>query len=217
VKIANRAGQFDLIVVQPAKSVGDGGDAFAKHGSIGNDEGVGLELFPIFLDVVPEANAADFLFAFDEDFDVDGEISVEIVDGLKGFEVDVNLAFVVGSAASVDVAVADGWFESGSGPEMKRLGGLDVIMTVEKNGGFAGGLEGFGINERVESGGDDFNGSETRGTEMVGDPACGAFDIRLMFGFGADAGDAEKLVQLGKVLVTTGIDEFGQSHRDGLA
>ena len=42
VKIAFRAGQLNLVVVEAAKSVGDRRHAFAEHGSIGNDEGVGL-------------------------------------------------------------------------------------------------------------------------------------------------------------------------------
>jgi hypothetical protein len=40
VKIAFWASQLDLVVVEAAKSVGNGRDAFAKHGSVGDDEGI---------------------------------------------------------------------------------------------------------------------------------------------------------------------------------
>ena len=76
VEVALRAGQFDLIVIQAAQSVSDGGDAFPQHGRIGNQERIGLQLLFIFLDKVPEADAADFFFSFDQDLHVDGKLAI---------------------------------------------------------------------------------------------------------------------------------------------
>ncbi len=47
-----------------------------------------------------------------------------------------------------------------------------------------------------------FNRFKTCGTDIVGDPTSSALDIGLVFGFGADAGDAKKLVQFRKMLIT---------------
>ena len=85
MKIAHGAGQFDLIIIQAAQSVGDGGHALGEHRRIGNDERVGFQLFLVFLDVVPKADAADFFFAFDQDFYVDGKLAIHFLDGFEGF------------------------------------------------------------------------------------------------------------------------------------
>ena len=49
--------------------------------------------------------------------------------------------------------------------------------------------------------GNDFNRFKSSGTEIVSDPAGSALDVGLVFGLGADAGDAKKLVQFCKVLL----------------
>jgi hypothetical protein len=212
VEIAFRAGQLDLIVVEAAKAVGDGRDAFAKHGSVGDDEGIGFQFGFIVLNEVPQADAANFFLAFDEDLDVNGEFTVDVVKGFEGLQVDVNLAFVVGGAAAKDVAVADGRFESGRSPKVQRFGGLDVVVSVEKNGGFARSFEGFGVDERVEIGGDNFDGFETRGTKPVGNPGGGTFDIGFMFALGANRRDSEKFEKLIQMLFATTFDEFSKVH-----
>src|SRR6266849_744703 len=76
VQIARGAGELDLIVVQPAQTVGDGGHALGEHGSVRDDQGIGFQLFFILLHVIPETDAADFFFTFDEHFYVDGEFAV---------------------------------------------------------------------------------------------------------------------------------------------
>src|SRR5712692_5871962 len=76
VQIARGAGQLDLIVVQPAQTVGDGGHALGQHGSVRDDQGIGLELFFVLLHVIPQTDAANFFFTFDEHFYVDGEFAV---------------------------------------------------------------------------------------------------------------------------------------------
>ena len=68
--------------------------------------------------------------------------------------------------------------------------------------GLPGAFERFGVDERMKCGGNDFNCVESGGTQIVGNPAGGAFDVRFVLGLGADAGDAKKFVQFGKVLVT---------------
>src|SRR5260370_14140235 len=146
MKVAHGTGQLDLVIVQSAQAVGDGRDAFGKHGGVGNHERIGFEFFLIFLDEIPEADAADFLFAFDENFDVDGKFSGDLMQGLKGLEMDVDLSLIVGGAARVNVAAANGGFERGGGPKLQGFGRPDVVMSIEEDGWFAGVVEKVGMN-----------------------------------------------------------------------
>src|SRR5262245_37093294 len=128
---------------------------------------------------------------------------------------NMDLAFVICGAAGVNVAVADGWLEGGSRPEMEGFSGLNVVMAVKKDGGLARSFERFGVDERVKSRGNDINGLETAGAKIVGDPAGGALNIGLMLGFCANAWDAKEFVKFRQMQVATRIDEFGQVHGDG--
>src|SRR5260370_14952615 len=149
--------ELDWIVVRAAEAVGDGRNTLAQHGGIGNDERIRFELFFVFLDEIPEADAANLFFAFDEDFYIDGEFAVHLLQGRQGFQVDVNLALVVGGTATEEITVANCGFESGRGPEIERLGRLHVVMAVKKDGGLTGSFQGFRVDQRGESCGDELN------------------------------------------------------------
>src|SRR6266436_1471867 len=120
----------------------------------------------------------------------------------------MHLAFVVGGAAAEEIAVAHGGFESGSGPEIERLGGLHVVVAIEKNRGFAGSFERFRVDEGVQIGRNNFNRFKARGAEIIRDPAGAALDIRLMFALGADAGNAQEFAKLRQMLVATTFDKL---------
>jgi hypothetical protein len=114
----------------------------------------------------------------------------------------VYLAFVVGSAAAKEITVADGGIKSGRSPEVKRFGGLHIIVSVEKDRRLTGCLEGLRINQGMKVRGDDLNRFKSRGSELGGDPAGGAFNVGLVLALGTDAGDAQKFAQFRKVLIT---------------
>jgi len=61
---------------------------------------VGLQLFLVLLDVIPEADASDLFFPFDQDLYVDRKFAVDFLQGFERFQVDVDLAFVVGGTAA---------------------------------------------------------------------------------------------------------------------
>src|SRR5882762_3905494 len=130
------------------------------------------------------------------------EFAGKFLERLQRLQMNVDLALIVGGAAAVNVAVANGGFEGRSGPKMKRFGRLDVIVAVKEDGGLARCVEGFGIDQRVQRGGHDFHGRETGRAQVVGDPTCGALDVRLVLGFSADAGDTKKLLQFDEMLIT---------------
>jgi hypothetical protein len=106
------------------------------------------------------------------------------------------LPFVVGRAAGVDVAVAEDGFEGRGLPEVERVGGLDVVVAVAEDGGFAGGVEPVRVDERMLGGGNNFDVFEAGGFEAVCDEVGGAVDVGFIFGEGADAGDAEEREEL---------------------
>jgi hypothetical protein len=104
VEVTRGAGEFDLVIIQSAQAIGDRRHAFRKHRGVRNDQRIGFELFFILLHVVPEADASDFLLAFDQDFYVDGQLSVYFLDGFERFQVDVDLTFVIGRAAAEKIS-----------------------------------------------------------------------------------------------------------------
>src|SRR5208282_6748762 len=99
---------------------------------------------------------------------------------------NVDLAFVIGGATAEDIAVANGGFEGGRSPKIERFRGLHIVVPVKEDRGLAGSFEGLGIDERMEIRGNNFNFLETRSAKIVRDPASGAFDVRFVFGLGAD-------------------------------
>src|SRR5258707_14918129 len=105
---------------------------------------------------------------------------------------DVNLAFVVGGSAAEEIAFAHRGFKGRRGPEIERLGGLHVVGSVKKNGGLAGRFEGFGVNQRMHVGGNDFDFFESGGGQFVGDPASGAVRVGVVLAVGANGGAAQE-------------------------
>src|SRR5262245_11276880 len=59
----------------------------------------------------------------------------------------------------------------------------------------------------------DFDSPETRRRQVVRHPSRSSFHVGLVFGFGADARNTEKVLQFGEVLVAATINKFSQSHR----
>ena len=193
MEIALGAGKFNLVVVQTAKPVGNRRHAFPKHGSVGDHQRVGLQFFLVLLHVIPKAYAAHFLFAFNQHLDVDGQLAVDLLERFKCLDMNVDLAFVVGGAATKKIAVAHGGFEGRRSPELERFGRLHIIMSVEKDRRLPRRLQRFGIDERMQVRRNDLNRLESGCAQVVGNPASTSLDIRLVFALGADARDTQKL------------------------
>ena len=60
-----------------------------------------------------------------------------------------DLAFVIGGAACEEFAIAEGGFEGRGFPELEGFGGLDVVVTVDEHGGFAGVVWGVAQDDGV--------------------------------------------------------------------
>src|SRR5260370_23306215 len=143
------ASKLNLIGGQGAKAVGDGRNTLAQHGGIGNDERIRFELFFVFLDEIPEADAADLFFAFDKNLYIDGELAIHLLERSQRFQMDVDLAFIVGGATTEKIAVANSGFECRGGPKIKRLRRLHRAIARKKDGGLAGGFQGLRRKQRV--------------------------------------------------------------------
>ncbi len=83
-------------------------------------------------DVRAEVLAADFLFALDEELHLQRQLADRFDPGFDALDVREHLAFVVGRAAGVDVAVADGRLERRADPLVERLGRLHVVVAVRR-------------------------------------------------------------------------------------
>src|ERR1700723_1121299 len=129
---------------------------------------------------------------------------------------DVDLALVIGGAAAKEIAVADGGFERRSSPKVERFCGLDIIVAVEENGRLAGSFKRFGIHERVEICGNNFDFLETSGAKIVRDPASCAFDIRFVLALGADAGNPQKIAQLRQMSIAMTFYKFSKVRHGAL-
>ncbi len=125
---------------------------------------------------------------------------------------NVYLALVVGGAASKKIAVPHGGLEGGRGPQLERLGRLNVVVSIKKDGGFAGRFERLAIDQRVHSRGHNLDGLHPCAAELVGYPLGGALDVRLVLALGADAGDAQKFAELSKMRIALPFDVFAQVH-----
>ena len=123
MQIARRAARFDLGIDQAAQADAQRRNAFGVELGIGNQRDIGLQLGRILGDILRHRFAADFLFAFDQKLEVDRQRAVDRAQRLHGFDVHVHLAFVVGRAARVEIAVAHGGLEGRRDPQSSGSGG----------------------------------------------------------------------------------------------
>ena len=109
MQIASRAGGFQFHIDQAAQPDAQSGKALGVELRVGDQRDIGLELGWIFRHELADGCAADLFFAFDQELQIDGQLAlVHGAQCFSGLDVHVHLAFVVGRAAGVDVAVVNG-------------------------------------------------------------------------------------------------------------
>ena len=184
--------QFDFEIKHAPECVGDGGGVFVPHGGVGDEGDVGFELVGVLVDEAFELAGAALFFAFDEGDDVERQRAAGVVPGAERFEEAGDLPFVVDGAAGEDFVFADGGLKCGGGPEVDGVGGLDVVVAVEQDGGCVGDVGRAGEDDGVGVGLDQVGGEAGFG-EAVGGPPGGGGAIAGVGGVGADRGDGEPL------------------------
>ena len=160
--------RFDLGIDQPAQPDAQRRNALGVQRGIGNQRDVGFQLGGIFGDVFRDRFAADFFFAFDQELQIDRQRAVDRAQRFDGLDVHVHLALVVGRAAGVDVAVAQGGLKRRRVPYFQRIGRLNVVMPVAQHGGLAGSVQPVGVNQRMPGGGNDLDVFHARCAQAVG-------------------------------------------------
>ena len=113
VEVAVRAGHAKLEVGQAAQAVVDGRDAGGELVAVANHHAVAGQPVGVLAKVLLQGVAADLLLALDEELQVQGQAALDGDPGLGALQVGEHLAFVVGGAAGVEVAVAAGRLEGG--------------------------------------------------------------------------------------------------------
>ena len=126
---------------------------------------------------------------------------------LDGLEVHEDLALVVGRAARVDLAVADGGLKRRRLPELDGIDRLDVVVAVEEDRRRAFGAEPVAIDDGVAGRFEEPDIGQADAAHLVGRPFGAAAHIAGMLRQRADARNREVSLQLLDVAVTIGVDE----------
>ena len=120
----------------------------------------------------------------------------------------VHLALIVGRAAGIEIAIADGGLEGRCFPEFDWIGRLDVEVAVAQHGGLAFGVQPVGVDQGMPVGFDEFDVLHA-GIAQLGDDVFGsAAYVLFVFGIGADTGDADELFQFLEETIAVLFDEL---------
>ena len=100
--------------------------------------------------------------------------------GFDRFERGHHLAFHIGDAAGVDVFTANIRGEGAGFPQVQRIDRLDIVVTVNQDGGRVGtGCQHFTVNNRMPGSLEDLHIAGIEAGQLVCHPLGGALDIRL--------------------------------------
>ena len=206
MEVALGPAQIELAIDEAAQPVADRRHAAVEHRRIGDHHDVGGELGLMGLDEVVEVGGPDFLLAFEDDLHVDRELPGLLQVRLDGLEVHEDLALVVGRAARVDLAVANGGFKRRRLPQLERVDRLHVVVAVEEDGRRALGAQPVAIDDRVAWCLDEADVVEADASHLLGGPLGTAADVAGMLRQRADARNGEVGLQLLDVAVAIGVD-----------
>ena len=169
MQVAVGAGQAKFAIGDAAQAVGDGGHAGGELPAVADDHAIAREPIGVFFEELFEPHAADLLFALDQELQVQRQTALDGDPGLDAFQMGEQLAFVVGGAAGVELAVAAGGLERGRRPFFQRLDRLHVVMAVNQRGAGAGHGGRLGVDHRMAGGRNDL-GRKPHAAELVGHP-----------------------------------------------
>src|SRR5438270_3515769 len=104
-------------------------------GTVADDDEIGFEFVPVFLDKCWHLRTADLFFALEQEFDVAGQPAAACQQGLNGQELRKVLAFVVAYTSGVKSSIAHSRLEGWRNPFFQRLGRLYIIVTIQEDSG----------------------------------------------------------------------------------
>ena len=175
-----------------AQANGKRGAIQRGHSRVGNNDGVAREFFFVRLEKRVETRAADFFFAFEHESQIAGQGRAGFDVGFDGFEMREVLTLVVRAAAREKISSLDARLERWRLPQVKRLGGLHIVVAIDHEM-FAA----FGFHARRGGGDDgmalgrmDF-GVQADVPTMFRQPFRAREQVGVMFGLRGDAGEAQ--------------------------
>src|SRR5690606_32081712 len=133
---------------------------------------------------------------------VEGGTPLRVADRLVGAEEAEDLPLVVRGAAGKEVAVADGGLERWRVPLAHRVHRLDVVVTVDEQGGRAGDGRGLRPDHRVAAALEQVDDGTAEPAQVIDEPGGGAAAVLRVGRQGADARNRE---ELGELLEETGL------------
>ena len=136
-----------------------------------------------------------FLFALENAFHIHGQGALRFEIGLQGLHVGEELSFVVAGAAAVEIVVLDNGIKGRCLPLGERFGRLDIIVSIDKNGGPATGTLPRCIDDGVALGGQDTNLLKTDAAQVSRQPRRASAEIAGVPWLVADAWEADELFQ----------------------
>ena len=107
-------------------------------------------------------------------------------------------SLVVGHAAGVEAAVANGRRPRRAVPLLERIGRLHVVVTVDQDRRLARRAQPLAVDDRMAAGGKRPHGQRSGRRELGRHPARRPIDVRGVRGIGADARDRRELDELGR-------------------
>jgi hypothetical protein len=172
------------------------------HAGVGDDDDVATEPIATVGEQRLEVRRTGLLLALDEELQRDRR---RVLTGgremrTEAEQVEQQLALVVGCPAGTQHVTIDRRVERVGVPQLQRVDRLHVVMGVDEHGRRVRvGARPFGEHGRQPRAVvPHLDGWETGAPRGVGEPLRAARDVVVMFGLGADAGDAQPLVEIGQ-------------------
>ena len=139
---------------------------------------------------------ADLLITLDDEPQVEGEPAAGAQVGFHRLEVHPHLTLVVDRAAAAELVSDDHRLEGRRRPLVQGVGGLDVVVPVDQDGGQRRVLDALRVDRRVTRGLDQLCGREAGVAGSPSEVFGAAADVAVMGRVGRDRRDPAELDQL---------------------
>ena len=190
VQVEGGAGQFDLTAGDTAQAVRESGHAGGDHAGIGDGHHITGELVAVSGQERTEIRATNFLFAFKKCDQIDGQVTVGGHRLAQAIGVGHELPFVVSGAAGENDAILDARLEWGSEPEIQRVSGLHVVVTIQQYGRASRAVGVAGYDDGVSRGRVN-GGVETGVLEKSSQPLGAGADVFSVGRISGDTGESQ--------------------------
>ena len=218
MEVDRRALDVDLDVRVAAQADRDRRQVALEEARVADDGHVRREAFAVRGQPLPQVPRVVLLVALEEVAHVDGQGPARRQEAGEGHDVEVDLALVVGRAASEHPVADDDGLERRRGPQVERVDRLHVVVAVDEDRGRVGaGMEPVRVDDRVAGRLLDGHVLGAGTFERSGEPGCRCTAVVTMLRQRRDARDPqERLVTL-EALVAGRVEvvlegRVGQGH-----